>query len=118
MCNNCSHDIALRDYGMMCSPVVINAVGTEIGVNYVGMVQITVADDLITGFSSLKLAFFGKRHGFRLISEEPQIAGGVESFMDDIKLPDKPIIWKLPVLEFAIVPFLVTENADEQQGGI
>lgn len=102
--NQYLHDTAVRDFGTGCSPVIVKASGDQLGINFFGMLQIVIADDLPLSSSSLVLVRFHNGNYRILPYKEDKLISSSSKLFDEKEFPSGKPEWMAPVLELSMLP--------------
>ncbi|MBE6364747.1 MAG: helix-turn-helix transcriptional regulator [Lentisphaerae bacterium] len=109
------HDTVIRNYGSIGSPVIIKTVGSMVGMNYPGPVQLVVSQDAPTSYSVLTLVAYTDDSYQVIFNHESRDFVNINPLFNKPRHTDrKKCKWFAPVLEFTIVP-LNLENTPEKQ---
>ncbi|MBE6355937.1 MAG: helix-turn-helix transcriptional regulator [Lentisphaerae bacterium] len=107
------HDLLLRDYGSLGTPVVVLATGTQLGLRYCGMIQMTLAEDVPFSLSALALICL-PGYKYRMIpAGDRKSCRGLESLFDMKLKIDTPPLWGLPIVEFTLLPGSIDDMRKE-----
>lgn len=103
--NACLHDTVIRNYGSVGAPVIVKTTGDQLGLNYLGPVQMVLVADMAPEMSMMSLSRYSN-NAYRLVptGEENDIFG-IRIFSDGVEYPKCSPIWTFPLLEITFIPF-------------
>ena len=104
-CEVCE-DVSFRDYGAIPSPVIVMAMGSQIGSCYNGMIQLLISDEIPRKSSMMHLALDKDGEFYLLADSAFAQANGLDSLVSKDKIPEneKKFKWIFPIVEFSILP--------------
>ena len=84
--------------------VIVKASGDQLGINFFGMLQIVIADDLPLSSSSLVLVRFHNGNYRILPYKEDKLISSSSKLFDEKEFPSGKPEWMAPVLELSMLP--------------
>lgn len=102
----CCEETSFRDYGSVSAPVILKALGDQVGLRYHGMVQLAITDELSAESSLMALAFDKQGRFHVLANDTIAKLNGLDKLLKntDSSKDFGNYKWVLPVIEFTILP--------------